>query len=364
MRAARQQADELDQAGSFLNSLLTPGAEQPKPQSISKEAASQRPPNGRVKAPKMEHVSRFADPPAPPPQQPLPEKPDSLKASPVTTSFTNLLKRGDTAKQSNNTSQSPTNPQSSQMLSLIEALSIAKKELDSQGARVKQLEDMLKLERSAREDAEERARRLEQHTTSRPVLAVEEELETPLQTQPPGSVDSKGNHDESSELDARTKHLQQNLDQVLGEMQRLKSDVDKFQQRAETAETDAANARKSLAEMIEQIREENRKIESLPLQSRERRTRVTAAEDTGGTTAEPEQTTSRTIVKSSPLANGHLRAPRLPEHLERAVATVLRDRSDNPDALAQSAPYVSMLGVVLIGVGLMAYLNSWQKSER
>src|ERR1700761_3154636 len=190
MRAARQQADELDQAGSFLNSLLTPGAEQPKPQSMSKEVTSQRPPNGRVKAPKMEHVSRFADPPAPPPQHPLPEKPDSLKASPVTTSFTNLLKRGDTAKQSNNnsqSSQSPTNPQSSQMLSLIEALSIAKKELDSQGARVKQLEDMLKLERSAREDAEERARRLEQHATSRPVSAVEEEPETPEQTQSPGS---------------------------------------------------------------------------------------------------------------------------------------------------------------------------------
>src|ERR1700710_2971871 len=132
MRAAKQQAEELDQAGSFLNSLLTPGAEAVKPQSASKEVAPQRQSNGRVKAPKMEHVSRFADPPAPPPQQPLPEKPDSSKASPVTTSFTNLLKRGETAKQSTNTSNSPTNAQSSQMLSLIEALSIAKKELDAQ----------------------------------------------------------------------------------------------------------------------------------------------------------------------------------------------------------------------------------------
>lgn len=359
MRAAKQQADELDQAGSFLNSLLTPGAEPPKPQSASKEPASQRQSNGRVKAPKMEHVSRFADPPAPPPQQPLPEKPDSSKPSPVTTSFTNLLKRNDTAKQPNSTSHSPTNPQSSQMLSLIEALSIAKKELDSQGARVQQLEDMLEQERSARKEAEEKARRLEQHATSRPVSMAEEELQTPIQQQKP-EPDLPQATNTDTELDARTKHLQQNLEQVLGDMQRLKSDVDKFQQRAETAETDAAHARNSLAEMIDKIREENAQAESSSQRSLEQEDAQEA--EKGG--AEPNESTSKTMVKSRPQPNGHIGAPRLPEQLERAVATVLRNRSDDPDALAQSAPYVSMLGVVLIGVGLMAYLNSWQKSER
>ena len=207
MRAAKQQADELDQAGTFLNSLLTPGSEPPKPQSMSKDAAPQRQSNGRSKAPKMEHVTRFADPPAPPPQQPLPEKPDSSKASPVTTSFTNVLKRGETAKQTNNTSQSPTN-QNSQMLSLIEALSIAKKELDSQGARVKQLEDMLKQERSAREDAEERARRLEQHAASRPVLLDDDKSETPIQTQNTDLHELPGSREANGEVDVRTKHLQ------------------------------------------------------------------------------------------------------------------------------------------------------------
>lgn len=362
MRAAKQQSEELDQASTFINSLLTPGVDAPKPPTSAKEAAPARQSNGRVKAPKMEHVTRFADPPAPPPQQPLPEKPDSSKASPVTTSFTNLLKRGETAKQPNNTS--PTGPQSSQMLSLIEALSIAKKELDSQGARVKQLEDLLKQERSAREDAEERARMLEQHAASHPISAVEEELETPIQVENTVQHEQSLSPDTNSDLDARTKHLQQNLDQVLGEMQRLKSDVDKFQRRAETAESDAANARKSLAEMIDKIREENEKAEALPEQTHQRRNRSTDSRNIE-TTAEHDESTSRAIIKSTPQANGHIRAPsRLPEHLERAVAVVLRDRGDNPDALAQSAPYVSMLGVVLIGVGLMAYLNSWQKSDR
>jgi hypothetical protein len=64
-------------------------------------------------------------------------------------------------------------------------------------------------------------------------------------------------------------------------------------------------------------------------------------------------------------ANGHVRAPsRLPVHLERAMATVMRDSHAQGDLTAQSAPYVSMLGVVLIGVGLMAYLNSWQKGDK
>jgi hypothetical protein len=359
MRAAKQQAEELDQAGLFLHSLLTPGAEPPKLQAPSKEAPAHKQSNGRVKAPKIEHVSRFADPPAPPPQQPLPEKPDASKSSPVTTSFTNLLKRGDTAKPSS-TSTSPTNSQNSQMLSLIEALTIAKKELDSQGARVKQLEDMLKQERSAREDAEERARKLEQHAASRPVSAVEEEQETSIATKTHGSIEHQPLHEVNGEVDARTKNLQQNLDQMLGEMQRLKADVDKFQERAETAETDAASARKSLVEMIEKIREENARAET----SQPSQDRITDLDDAEAGMAEGDRSSSKSLVKSPPQANGHVPAPRLPEHLERAVATVLRNRHDNPAALAQSAPYVSMLGVVLIGVGVMAYLNSWQKSER
>ena len=360
MRATKQQADELDQAGTFLSSLLTPGAEPAKPQTTSKETAPQRQSNGRAKAQKMEHASRFADPPAPPPQQPLPEKPDTSKASPITTSFTNLLKRNDTAKQPSSTSQSPTNSQNSQMLSLIEALTNAKKELDSQGARVQQLEDMLEKERIARRDAEDRARKLEQHATSRPASMVEEDLATPIQPKRTDPDEQQSNDDTHDEQDARTRHLQQNLDQVLGDMQKLKLDVDKFQRRAETAEIDAAHARKSLAEMIDKIREENEKAESSPKQSHEK----ADAEDPEEAVLEPDMTSSTSMVKSRPQANGHIRAPRLPEHLERAVATVLRDRGDDPDALAQSAPYVSMLGVVLIGVGLMAYLNSWQKSER
>ena len=365
MRAARQQAEDLEQAGTFLTSIVTPGSEAAKAPPAQKEPAPQRQSNGRSKGSKMEHIARFAEPPAPPPQQPLPEKPDSAKASPVTNSFTNLLKRSDTAKQPNNTTSSPTSTQRSEILSLMEKFNSTKQELDSQVARVTQLENMLKQERLAREKAEEKARRLEQHTASRPVSSVEEQSESLadanlLDTQ---NAERASNGHIDDETDDRTKDLQQHLDQVLGDMQKLRSDVDKFQQRAESAEADAASARKSLAEMIEKLREDDEEAERVPNKTRQRRSTRENAQASRESTEDEDDPNNKTLVQRPKHANGHIRAPRLPEHLERAVATVLQEKNAHGDTLAQSAPYVSMLGVVLIGVGLMAYLNSFQRTE-
>lgn len=371
MRTAKQQAKDLDQAGTFLSAMLNPNGELAKSQQSVKEQNHPRQSNGRSKGLKIDHVNRFSDPPAPPPQQPLPEKPDAMKPSPVTTSFTNLLKRNDTAKSPSpgNSSHSPTNTQSSQMTSLMEALRVAKKELDSQGARVKQLEELLKDERNAREQAEDRARKLEQHTASRPVSYAAEaeeqkkELEEPAESQQDTSDLALPPPEESIDDTAGERQLKEKLDNVLAEMQKLKSDVEHYQKRANTAEEDASRARASLAEMINQIREENAKAD---VNQGDTAPSIQGADADGlNTTGSREVEPEGPALKKWPSQhNGHVRVPRLPEHLEQAVATVLKERHGNGDSLTQSAPYVSMLGVVLIGVGLMAYLNSWQKSER
>lgn len=367
MRTAKQQAEELDQAGAFLNAMVNSNGEPSKVQLPTKEPTHhpQKQSNGRSKSMKVDHVNRFADPPAPPPQQPLPEKPDASRPSPASsTSFTNLLKRSETAKALNS-NHSPTNTQSSQMLSLIEALSIAKKELDSQGARVKQLEDMLKEERSAREDAEERARKLEQHVASRPTTQVEEEQQTPVAETDESTPDNQPEPaQEDEEMSAKERQLKENLDSVVADMQKLKTDVDHFRRRAEAAEVDATKARASLAEMITKIREENEKSEPEAAESAEREPSRELDRAVRAVANEEEQLDMKTLTKWPSHANGQVRGPTLPKHLEQAVATVLKDRAANGDPLAQSAPYVSMLGVVLIGVGLMAYLNSWQKTEK
>ena len=350
MRAAKQQSQDLEQAGTFLNSMLaSDGSPQKPPQSTKEIQARQA--NGRAKPPSVNHVTRFADPPAPPPQQPLPEKPDSARSSLINGApLPQLLKRTDTAKPS--AGNSPTS-QNSQIMSLVEALSIAKKEIDAQGARVKQLEDMLKEERTAREDAEERARKLEQHASMRPITAVEE---APLIAKD-GMEQGSDISDETAQLE---RNLQQRLDLVVSEMQRMKTDMDKFKERAEMAETDANSARESLAEMIEKIKGGNSKATG-SISSNETLQTKRAVKDTDTT----DDTTQNAVPKQLPqLANGHARGPsHLPKHVEHAVAAVLQQNNGNGEALAQSAPYVSMLGVVLIGVGIMAYLNSWQKSE-
>ena len=97
------------------------------------------------------------DPPAPPPQQPLPEKPDVPG-----------LKRGagDRPKSGPTLSSPIRQDNASQILQLTEALNNAKRDIDTQTARMRELEAMLDREREARALAEELAMRLEESAKS------------------------------------------------------------------------------------------------------------------------------------------------------------------------------------------------------
>lgn len=357
MRAAKQQATDLDHIEKVFESMITPGNKTQTTDEVRpKEESQPKPAHPKPRSIRTDNLARFADPPAPPPQQPLPEKPDSAKSTSLNSlSLSSLLKRTDTAKPGSNGS-SPTNGNQSSMLQLVEALSQARKELESHSVRVKELEDMLKDERSARADAEERARQLEQTAAARPVTNVEEIPEP--EEQPPSTAPASDSTPEAEKTATEVDNdLQKRLDDMVAEMQKMKTDMDKFQQRAETAEEDATKARESLAEMIHRLRQEN-DDEDAASAGTEVATKSSDPHDAMSTVADADAT-----VKKS--ANGHVRTPRLPAHLEQAVATALRQgKNNNGESLAQSAPYVSMLGVVLIGVGLMAYLNSWQKTDK
>jgi hypothetical protein len=373
MKAAKQQTQDLDQTSTFLNSLLSTDNKDEKPSSPPLEIAHQRMTNGKVKVPRLESMSRFSDPPAPPPQQPLPEKPDIPRSSPTDASSHNILKRSDTAKGGSTFGGSPTNPNSSQILSLVEALSSAKKELDSQAARVKHLEDMLKEERLARESAEERARRLEEHVSYRPVVGVEEvgsEADKNLPAEAGDAIqpwaDINGSAESKTSPPNSEQDLQRKLDVIVAEMAEMKQEMDRYQKRAEVAETDASTARSSLAEMITRLRKANAAEAVIAEKSLDGVFLPASPPGTASPEGGESSSSSTTLSKrGSHAVNGHIRAPsRLPEQLERALAIVLRDSNGNGEVLAQTVPYASMLGVVLLGVGLMAYLNSWQKVEK
>ena len=351
LRAAKQQSQDLDQARSFLTSIIpADGGPLKAPSPTSREGSLQsKSANGRVKAPRIDHSARFADPPAPPPQQPLPEKPDSAKLfNQSPTPLATMLKRDTTVKSlANGATPSPTGSQNSQILSLIESLHEAKRQIEDQGSKVKELEDLLRQEKQAREAAEDKVKRLEESMNAKPVSKVEEET-------PP---DEENKQESSKHVDntVTDSDLQQQIDVMLLEMQTMRTSLEQTTQRAEVAETEKV----SLTAMIEKYRKEREQEESVSLMQDAQDDDIEEI-NRSDADANPLNAT----IKDYRHTNGHVRGSKIPESLQHAVATALQQQQANGDVPPQYAPYVSMMGVVLIGVGIMAYLNSWQKVDK
>ena len=386
---------------------------------IKKEPVEPRQPNGiSPVAAHLEAISPFSQPPAPPPQQPLPEKPDSARlANPEPTSQFSLRRTDTDRPKSFSMSPTRSEPPSSQILALVEALNTAKKEIDSQGDRVKHLETLLKRERKARESAEERARRFmagqfppegdrDVDSTEQKVLkstgeslkgaSQESESDTGSLT-----VMASQTADEiqrqTKNVDTSTTRLQERLDQMVQEMGQMKAQMESYKRRAEGAEAE----RTSLAGMIEQIRADAaRKENSMGNGSILQPFKRTISKDVAAASASAGDQSKRSTsglwngTSFSPSSSSSsLRNPKQPngtitspttaadkspssnlQALERSMAAALQVATTTApggggggggkDVALQSAPYVSMVGVVLIGVGIMTWLNGWQKVER
>lgn len=428
LKLAKQQSQDLHRTGDFFSTLLTlsPGDEMPKaPEGRSMEESKQQPNGISHPVPYIEAISPFSQPPAPPPQQPLPEKPDETRFAGSDSFGQPSVRRAETERPSSfSSSPNRLEPHSSQILSLVEALNTAKKEIDSQGDRVKQLETLLRREKKARESAEERARRLIAGQSSsageRQDGAIEHDaFEPPVDTardlgldQVPHSasvpIDGRSGtpiiptpsespedlHRQTEKVDASTTRLRERLDQMVRDMDQMKTQMESYKRRAENAEAE----RTSLAAMIEKLRAEGAGQHNLSNGSIIKPLKHATTKDTTGTTSSAiEQgrgtsglwngTSSFPSFPSSSLhsrkePNGTVTASGLAtekgpstnmQALEQDMAATLRAYASGTgpaqnrggrDAAIQSAPYVSMVGVVLIGVGIMTWLNGWQKVER
>lgn len=367
MRAAKQQASDLDHIEKAFNDLNSPAKEKSPTQEGPSPTDDTKVKQGNLKprSIRTDNLARFSEPPAPPPQHPLPEKPDSAKSTSLNPlSLGNYLKRSDTAKPGS-ANTSPSKAEGGSVTDQLAALESVRRDLDSQRARVKELEDMLKDEKTARIEAEERARRIELSLSSKPV-AVVQEIEEPSSSSESRSLPpDESAPQEPASISKSEEGLQQRLDTMVMEMQKMKSDMVRYQQRAESAEAEASKTRESLAEMIERLRQENEAETAEDIEAVATSTIKPLKSRSSDSTLSGSESGTKSKKSSRDTANGHVSTPKIPSHLEQAVATALRHSSSgNGEALAQSAPYVSMLGVVLIGVGLMAYLNSWQKTEK
>lgn len=379
MRAARLQSNDLGRTDMFMTSLLS------KDDIQEKEIAAVIP--GPTKGPqingsslpfRMDANPRFSDPPAPPPQQPLPEKPDVARIlAGEHQSNPTSLKRTNTERPRSVPSVSPVRQEpTSQIITLVEALASAKKEIDSQSLRLRDLELLLQKERQARELAEDIAKRLELESEVRTNGHAEysnQDMEEAFE--PPSDLSDVKEVKEiidsppmESEVDPKaisesTLLLEKRIEMMLVEMQELRQQMEAFKSRAEVAELDRDTSQKSLAEMVEKIRSD----EAIRRSSSTERAMAPSTEAIMERTVDGDSKDLQTmLLERIEGSNGHAVSSKEKEIISAAIDTLSKPPRNHDALLYHTTPYASMLGVVIIGMGFMAYLNGWQppKVER
>lgn len=287
-----------------------------------------------------------------------------------------------------------------QILLLTEALNNAKKELDSHTARVKDLEELLSKEREARLYAEDMMQKMEESnhpkmngSAEAPLVNGHSELDKAfdppteqlanLELEPTSSnVEVESAPSQPDKTEALAAAFQARIDSMASEMNCLREQLEAFRLRAEKAETERDADRRTLAEMVLQIRQRDeeeakraaeRKSRSLSRGSR-RRSSVAghdrldeklAAPAMNGTAVEPAA--AENDAASGQEEDAALDVPnpsRANTFKPGGAALAVQGQQQQDPALIHALPYASMIGVVLFGMGLMAYLNGWQPQPR
>lgn len=381
-KAAKQQSLDLQRTQQHIDSILTADS------SPSKKDGSQRAsPIEKVKA-KDSFKARFSDPPAPPPQAPLPEKPDLLALRNATSigaaaaGFSPSLTRIDTArphlppssKSAMSTTEAVTNAK--EFANLMEQLTKARQEVETERQRLKETEENLLQERVKREEAEERAKRLEsQRLNVPPSPAKSEESHTPIDDE----------HQDLSQNDAAqpdTKKLQERFDLLLAEFNEYKQAAEQWKAEKEQAESERDQERKerlSLAEMIEKIKaEESGRSPRRKSRGRRRSKSKSTAEETlrshdGTREASADETdfenddheTNGVMVNGTKgVANGHPisgtpKGSKGSDQSDTRRSALLR----RDTAMREATPYLSAVSVLLLGAAVMALINKMQRGE-
>jgi len=353
MKLAMQQSQDLARARQTIEHMLGGKGESPKSNS---ERSRSSPSKSR-----LDMRAHFSEPPAPPPQAPLPEKPDVARAlaDPL---IRPLLRRDDTALP-NSSNRSPTRTDhSGDILRLCEELKLAKGELSNQSEKMTRLESELASERTARESAEERATRLERRDSptndSERARQASEDI-SPTSFAPPG--------------------LQSQLDRLRASMDEMKQQMEAYRQRAESAESERDEARQSLAEMVEQKRKENAQANRSRSPSKTLKSGSRPAAQVDEQTGEanghiiapqPNSPTSETLLERAGIEGGRpitLEQARIMTQLlsQEVLQAKQAGGADNRSLAAHyGTPYGSAVAVVVAGFLLMTWINGWPKVER
>ena len=277
---------------------------------------------------------------------------------------------------------SPKDAQPQQIQNLVAALVSVKKDLDMKTQQVMVLEESLLRERMARESAEERAERLEQsslvsgNATISPATAkiAEKEADKSLPSSGPSLEEMQKLVIESNEraaaaaakaAESAAEGLRSQLQEMVSELQNAKADLEAYKQRVHDAEKEGNEAKTSLRELIEKVKRDD--------EERAQRAQLSIGRNQNGSSIKNLANGSDSLLATKGLANGVGIANGrgrteggVMGHVIGMTSEKFAGKEGNKvsDFAKQGGPYMSMLGVVIFGVGLMVVINSWQKGER
>ncbi|KAL2890259.1 hypothetical protein HOO65_020801 [Ceratocystis lukuohia] len=407
IRGARLQNHDIERSETFINTLITKDLLAPA------DPPTKPPLTNGYHSFRADSKTRFSDPPAPPPQQPLPEKPTdvpSWKKSPSERSK---------SQSSNHTSSREPSGQAFYMQTEIDNY---KKKLNDQEVRLKVLEETLHSERSARQAAEDLNQKLEEAMSSNHINGIDKERQA-FEAKAAASANDEAKV-EVQELQSANLALKALIETLRKEMETTSQT---WERRLQKAEAEREIAQKSLAEMVLRIREEssarNRNKSSQHHHHRHHGVRSRSArsssssESSSSDPSSDEASASRSLSKrvtksllastpqahadssssedessedddSQPLVRKNQQTaatykhsttykPRLATAASASAAvasatvgadgksaTSSRQQHSRGQALAKSLPYASVVGVVILGVGVMAFINGWQPQPR
>ncbi|KAJ6264100.1 hypothetical protein Dda_0242 [Drechslerella dactyloides] len=256
----------------------------------------------------------------------------------------------------------------SQILSLVAVLADTKRDLEAKSLRVKELEDNLLKERSAREVAEGRIEKLElaalNLNATEPVES--EVVKVPVIVEAPGEghrelvldIPDAGESFEKAltpEPVVVDNDMQVRLDKLMADLNAAQAEVENLKQSLQRSETEKTSVQKSISQLMEdRKKEEEGRIKAEKALEKARTQEKKRKEKEGHKVANGTSTPAKGVEKAERAENG-------------SASTALSSMKDRGLLMQQrhyGTPLASFFGVVVVGVTVMVVLNSWTKGEK
>lgn len=297
------------------------------------------------------------------------------------------------------------------LFSLITQLRDARSELEAKSARVKDLEDLLRREREAREIVEAQLEKASYMAGHSPGVDREDIEDIPDDISVTGSeatvvasrdaIDDRKHPQEEAESAAVAAAAataaseaavmwQKRVEAMMAELQSAKAEIERYKKRVRTAEEDGEHSRRTLMEMIAKIRadeekRQRREMKEMSVQTEKKNsdgpvknnpTMVSCGVQAGlaGNASTNEVEVVPDTISSSTVNLPHgVSVMSREQQLQgcyqdcqqfQSSPTGMVKTEEKRSMMKESVPYVSIVGVVVIGVSIMAILNNWQKGER